>query len=62
MTTSHLRAIPSGVKGSVEVGDSEVVISGVMIENPELATYLKTFDTPEMQVRRLSISSITHSM
>ena len=50
MTSSHLRAIPSGVAGSIKVGDSQVVISDVVIDNPELAAYLQTFDTPEMQV------------
>ena len=50
MSATPLRAIPSGVTGLVEVGDSEVVISDVTIDNPELATYLKTYDSPEMQV------------
>ena len=50
MTTSHLRAIPSGVQGSISVSDSQVAISDVVIDNLELATYLKTFETQEMQV------------
>jgi len=47
MTTSHLRAVPSSVAGSIEVGDNKVVISGVTIENQDLATYLSTFDSAE---------------
>ena len=50
MTTSHLRAIPSGVQGSIKVSDSQVAISDVVIDNAELATYLKTFETQELQV------------
>ena len=50
MTTSHLRAIPLGVQGSIKVSDSQVAISDVVIDNAELATYLKTFETQEMQV------------
>ena len=50
MTTSHLRAIPSGVQGSIKVSDSQVAISDVVIDNAELTTYLKTFETQELQV------------
>lgn len=50
MTTSHLRAIPSGVQGSIKVSESQVAISDVVIDNAELATYLKTFETQELQV------------
>ncbi|NCV96361.1 MAG: hypothetical protein EBW33_06510, partial [Actinobacteria bacterium] len=50
MTTSHLRAIPSGVQGSIKVSDGQVAISDVVIDNAELATYLKTFETQELQI------------
>lgn len=50
MTTSHLRAIPSGVAGSIVIAGNEIVISGVTIENSELAAYLKNFETAERQV------------
>lgn len=50
MTTSHLRAIPSGAAGSIDITGDEVIVSDLVIENPELAAYLSNFNTSEMRV------------
>jgi hypothetical protein len=50
MTTSNLRVVSSGPDGAIEVTDTEVIISKLAISNPELAAYLKQFDSPQEQV------------
>jgi hypothetical protein len=50
MTTSHLRAIPSNVSGSIKVKEKEVIVSDLTINNPELASYLANFASPQERV------------
>lgn len=53
MTTSHLRAIPSNVSGSVEVRDKEVLVNQLIVDNAELANYLNGFASPQERVLAL---------
>lgn len=50
MTTSHLRAVPNNVPGSIEVRDAEIIVSDLVIENAELAKYLANFKTSQQQL------------
>lgn len=53
MSTSHLRAIPSNVTGSVDVRDKEVVVNQLTIDNQELANYLNGFASSQERVLAL---------
>jgi hypothetical protein len=53
MTTSHLRAIPSDVLGSIEVRENEVFISNITVNNQELVTYLDAYPTPQEKILAL---------
>jgi hypothetical protein len=53
MTTSHLRAIPSDVHGSIEVRENEVFISNLTVNNQELVTYLDAYPTPQEKILAL---------
>jgi hypothetical protein len=53
MTTSHLRAIPSDVLGSIEVRENEVFISNLTVNNQELVTYLDAYPTPQEKILAL---------
>jgi hypothetical protein len=53
MSTSHLRAIPSNVTGSVDVRDKEVVVNQLTIDNQELANYLNSFASSQERVLAL---------
>jgi hypothetical protein len=53
MSTSHLRAIPSDVTGSVDIRDKEVVVNQLTIDNQELANYLNSFASSQERVRAL---------
>jgi len=53
MSTSHLRAIPSNVTGSVDIRDKEVVVNQLTIDNQELANYLNSFASSQERVRAL---------
>jgi hypothetical protein len=53
MSTSHLRAVPSNVTGSVDVRDKEVVVNQLTIDNQELANYLNSFASSQERVLAL---------